>query len=99
LPADNGILIVSVLPGGAAAKAGLRGGTQRADLGNTPILLGGDLIVAIDGQTIADQQDLAHAMNTHKTGDTVTVTVFRGKQKMDVKVTLQEARTGRGEGL
>jgi S1-C subfamily serine protease len=62
-------------------------------------MLGGDLIVAIDGQTIADQQDLAHAMNSHKAGDTVTVTIFRGKTKMDVKVTLQEARGGRDQGI
>lgn len=99
LPADYGVLIVSMLPDGAAAKAGLRGGSQRAYLGNTPILLGGDLIIAIDGQPIADQQDLAHVMNNHKTGDIVTVTIFRGKQKMDVKVTLQEARTTREGGV
>jgi S1-C subfamily serine protease len=99
LPADYGVLIVSMLPDGAAAKAGLRGGNQRAYLGNTPILLGGDLIVAIDGQPIADQQDLAHVMNNHKTGDIVTVTIFRGRQKMDVKVTLQEARATRGDGV
>jgi S1-C subfamily serine protease len=94
LPADYGALIISVAPGGAAERAGLRGGTRRAYLGNTPIMLGGDLIVAIDGQAIQDQQDLAHAMNSHKAGDTVTVTIFRGKTKMDVKVGLQEARGG-----
>jgi S1-C subfamily serine protease len=55
-------------------------------------MLGGDLIVAIDGEQIGDQQDLADLMNKHKSGDTVTVTIFRGKKKMDVKVTLGEAR-------
>jgi S1-C subfamily serine protease len=98
LSADYGVLIISVVPGAAAERAGLRGGNRRAYLGNTPIMLGGDLIVAIDGQPIADQHDLAHAMNSHKTGDTVTVTIFRGKTKMDVKVTLQEARAGRSQG-
>jgi len=99
LPADYGLLVVNVIPGSSAEKAGLRGGTQRAYLGNTPILLGGDLIVAIDGRPVQDQQDLAHAMNTHKAGDTVTVTIFRGKQKMELKVTLQEARAARGEPI
>jgi S1-C subfamily serine protease len=98
LPADNGALIISVVSGSAAERAGLRGGNRRAYLGNTPIMLGGDLIVAIDGQAIVDQNDLAHAMNSRKAGDTVTVTIFRGKTKMDVKVTLQEARAGRGQG-
>ena len=55
-------------------------------------MLGGDLIVAIDGDKIEDQQDLAQIMNAHRAGDKVKVTVFRGKQKMDLDVTLGEAR-------
>ena len=55
-------------------------------------MIGGDLIVAIDGEQIGDQQDLANAMNRHKAGDTVTVTIYRGKRKMDVKVVLGEMR-------
>src|SRR5438105_4777896 len=92
LPVDFGLLIVKVSPGGAAEHAGLRGGTERAYLGNIPIMLGGDLIVAIDGENIQDQQDLAQVMNAHRAGDTVKVTIYRGKQKMDVTVTLGEAR-------
>jgi S1-C subfamily serine protease len=91
LPSDYGVLIVQTIPGGSAERAGLRGGTQRAYLGNVPVMIGGDLIVAIDGEEIGDQQDLANVMNKHKAGDTVTVTVFHGKKKMDVKVTLSEA--------
>jgi S1-C subfamily serine protease len=92
LPADYGLLIIQIVPGSAAAKAGLHGGNERALLGNTPIMIGGDLIVAIDGQRVEDQQDLAQVMNSHRAGDNVTVTIFRGKQKLDVKVTLGEAR-------
>ncbi len=92
LPSDYGVLIVQAVPGGSAERAGLHGGTQRAYLGNVPLMIGGDLIVAIDGEEIGDQQDLSNAMNKHKAGDTVTVTIYRGKKKMDVKVTLSEAR-------
>ena len=92
LSADSGLLIVQVVPGSAAEHAGLRAGTERAYLGNIPIMIGGDLIVAIDGQAIEDQQDLSHVMQNHRSGDTVTVTVFRGKKRMDVKVVLGEAR-------
>ncbi|MGE5110358.1 MAG: S1C family serine protease [Acidobacteriaceae bacterium] len=95
LPADYGLLIMQVVPGGAADEAGLRGGNERAYLGNTPIIVGGDLIVAINGERVEDNQDLAHVMNNLKTGDTVTVTVWRGKRKMDLKVTLQEVRADR----
>jgi S1-C subfamily serine protease len=92
LAADYGLLIVQVVQGGPADRAGLRGGTEQAYLGNTPITLGGDLIVAIEGQRVEDQQDLSHVMNNHRAGDTVHVTIYRGKKKMDVSVTLGEAR-------
>jgi S1-C subfamily serine protease len=47
----------------------------------------------MEGRQIEDQTDLARAMNTHRAGDTITVTVYRGKRKLDIKVTLDEART------
>ena len=92
LPVDYGLLIIQVTPGGSADQAGLRAGTERAYLGNTPIMLGGDLIVAIDDQKIQDEQDLAQMMNNHRAGDTVKITIFRNKKKMDVTVSLGEAR-------
>jgi len=92
LSADYGLLIVQVVPGGAADRAGLHGGSERAYLANVPIMLGGDLIVAIDGEKVQDQQDLAQMMNKHRAGDTVQVTIYRGKKKIDVTVTLGEAR-------
>ena len=92
LAEDYGLLVVQVVPGGAADRAGLRGGTERAYLGNIPIMIGGDLIVAVDDQKIESQQSLAQVMNRHRAGDTVRVTIYRGKKKMDVQVTLGEAR-------
>jgi len=92
LAADYGLLIVRVIPNGAAAASGLRGGSERAYLGNSPIMIGGDLIVAIDGARIEDQQDLSHVLDNHRAGDKVTVTIYRGKKKMDLPVTLGEAR-------
>jgi S1-C subfamily serine protease len=91
LAADSGVLIQRVVPGGSADKAGLRGGTEKAYLGNTPIMLGGDLIVAIDGEQVTSTQDISQTLNGHRAGDTVTITVFRGKVKRDFKVTLGEA--------
>jgi S1-C subfamily serine protease len=91
LPADYGILIDRVLPGGAAARAGLRGGTQKAWKGNTPVMLGGDLIVNADGQDITTPQDLSSVLNSHHAGDTIPIVIFRGRQKMTVKVTLSDA--------
>ncbi len=92
LPADYGILIERVLPGGAAARAGLRGGNQLAYKGNTQVMLGGDLIVGCDGQEITSPQDLSNALNAHHAGDTVVLTIYRGQQRMNVKVTLSDAK-------
>src|SRR6266446_860922 len=88
LAADSGVLIMQVSPGGAAERAGLRGGNERAFIGNVPILVGGDLIISIDGQEVTDQQDIARIMNNHRAGDTVKVVAWRGKKKMDFSVTL-----------
>jgi S1-C subfamily serine protease len=92
LPADYGILIERVHPGGAAEKAGLRGGTQQAFMGYTPVMLGGDLIVAADGQQVATPQDLSNALNAHHSGDTMVLMIFRGRTRMTIKVVLSEAR-------
>ena len=92
LPADYGLLILQVTPGGAADQAGLRGGTEKAYLGNKLIMLGGDLIVAIDGEKVEDEMDLSQMMNNHRAGDSVKVTIYRNKKKMDVSVALGEAR-------
>lgn len=92
LPADYGILIQSVRPGGAAQRAGLRGGSERAYMGNEPVTLGGDLIVALDNQEITTAQDLSSALNQHHAGDTVTLTVYRGQRRLSVRVVLNEAQ-------
>ena len=92
LAADYGLLIVQAVSGGSADRAGLRGGTERAYLGNTPIMIGGDLMVAIDGDRLESQQNLAQIMNKHRAGDTVKVTIFRGKKQLEVNVVLGEAR-------
>ncbi len=92
LPVDYGLLIIQVTPGGSADQAGLHAGTERAYLGNTPIMLGGDLIVAIDDQKVQDEDDLMQMMNNRRAGDTVKITIYRNKKKMDLQVSLGEAR-------
>jgi S1-C subfamily serine protease len=92
LSADYGVLVQEVVPGGAAERAGIYGGNQKAYVGNTPIMLGGDLIVAIDGQEVTEPQDINAIMDKHQAGDTVSVTIFRGRKQMTLKLILGEAR-------
>jgi len=92
LAVDSGVLIQKVVPGGAAERAGLRGGTQQAYVGNMPIMLGGDLIVGVDGQEVTDPQDINALMDKHQAGDTVSVTIYRGRKQITIKLILGEAR-------
>lgn len=91
LAADYGVLIQKVIPGGAAERAGLKGGTQQAYVGNTPVMLGGDLIIAIDGQQVADPQDINSLMDKHQAGDTISITFMRGRHEMTLRLILGEA--------
>jgi S1-C subfamily serine protease len=54
-------------------------------------MLGGDLIVAIDGQEVTDPQDISGIMDKHQAGDTVSVTILRGQRRMTIKLILGEA--------
>ncbi len=90
LPVRDGLLVEVVTRGGPAAAAGLHGGDREAMAGMRRIAIGGDVIVAIDGQKIANQFDLNVALNRKRPGDTVSVTVYRGGKKMDVPVKLGE---------
>jgi S1-C subfamily serine protease len=88
LPAEEGILIERVAPGGPAANAGIRGGNRAVVAGLLRLVVGGDLLVAIDGQKVAGNLDVNVLLNRKRPGDAVTLTIYRGSSKMDVKVTL-----------
>jgi len=60
------------------------------------LAIGGDVITAIDGEAVTDSLSLNVVMNRKRPGDVVTITIYRGREKMDVKVTVGEM-TGRGE--
>jgi len=92
LAVDSGVLVQRVLPGGAAERAGMHGGNQQAYVGNTPIMLGGDLIVSIDGQEVNDPQEISALMDKHQAGDTISVTFYRGRKQITLKLILGEAQ-------
>jgi S1-C subfamily serine protease len=93
LPVQEGLLVELVTRGGPAAAAGVRGGDRVAQAGMRRIRIGGDVIVAIDSQKVANQFDVNVILNRKRPGDTVNITVYRGATKMDIPVKLGE-RTG-----
>jgi S1-C subfamily serine protease len=88
LGVQQGILIERVTNGGPAAQAGIHGGTRSVLAGLQELQIGGDVLVAVDGKEITNQNDLNLMLNRAKPGDTVTLTIFRDGKKMDVPVKL-----------
>src|SRR5258708_9319816 len=90
LPVQEGLLVQRTARGGPADKAGLRGGDHAALLGMRRIFIGGDVIVAVDGQKTSSQLDLSLVLNHKLTRDTGAVTFYPRARKMDAQVTLGE---------
>jgi len=85
LAADHGALIAEVTPDSPADKAGLRGGrTQTGD----GVAAGGDLIVAIDGKEMRDEDAVAATVAAHKPGDKIEIEYYRGDEKKTATVEL-----------
>jgi 2-alkenal reductase len=83
----TGAYITTVVANGPADKAGLIAGTKDVGLGN--LKGGGDLIIAVDGHPVKVFNDLlSYLVNNKSPGDTVTLTVMRGSEKVDVEITL-----------
>ncbi|RPI29161.1 MAG: PDZ domain-containing protein, partial [Actinomycetota bacterium] len=85
---DHGLLVVQVTPGSPAAEADIRGGTQQVLLQGQPFVVGGDVITAVDGHAIGSAESLAAQINQREPGDTVTVDLVRGTERLSAEVTL-----------
>ena len=85
LATDHGALVVSVTPDSPADKAGLRGGRTQTSQG---IPAGGDVIVAIDGKEMRNEEAVASAIASHKPGDKVDIEYYRGSDKKTATVEL-----------
>jgi putative serine protease PepD len=90
LPASQGLLVAQVTPGGPAEEAGLRPGRRVALIGNQQVVIDGDLVVALDGVAVATPADLARYLRRKKPGDTASVTLYRGRERMTLNVKLAD---------
>ena len=82
-----GVLIESIVAGGPAANAGIQAGTKQATVEGSPYLLGGDLIVSINGTRIVNHDALASYLEEHaRVGHTLEVGIMRGSTPMTLKL-------------
>ena len=96
LPVSSGILVAEVIPGGSADGAGIRGYSQIAILYNVRYYIGGDIITEIDGKQVTSLEELRLALEGKRPGDTVQVTLYRGRNKVQKAVALLEQSRQRG---
>jgi S1-C subfamily serine protease len=83
-----GGLLATVVAGGPAEKAGLRGGDQELKFQAGEYSTGGDVILEVEGHKVIGPADLARLVSTYQPGDKVTLTVLRDGQRDEVEVTL-----------
>jgi S1-C subfamily serine protease len=85
----RGALIAQVSPGGPAAKAGLQGSNTTVTINGVQGTVGGDVVTAIDGQTIKSMSDIIAYLAIHtQVGQTVTLTILRDGKTQSVQVAL-----------
>ena len=91
LPRRGGLLVQAVAPGSSEMAAGIRGAREGVVVGNTELGIGGDLIMAIDGQPVDREDALVRAISHKRVGETIRLTIFRNGRTFTVPVKLLRA--------
>lgn len=92
LDTTSGLMVVEVPRGSAAALSGVKGADNEIIVRRIRVPVGGDVILAIQGKEIDSVQQLQSEIDRYKPGDAIKITILRNNKKMDLAVTLQEAR-------
>ena len=91
LPVNEGILVAQVFQGSPAERGGLRGGRRRVQAANLIVIVGGDIITAIDGVKLKSVDDLTGYLDAQRqVGDTVRLDLVREGRPMTLQVKLGE---------
>jgi S1-C subfamily serine protease len=94
LDTDYGGMIARVVPGGPADQAGLKGADHTIHFQASPVRVGGDVILAVNGKKVVGPSDLSIFISQYKPGDHVTLQILRDGQHQNVDVTLGTRPTG-----
>jgi putative serine protease PepD len=90
LPAEQGVLVVEAIPDGPAHQAGIRGGDREVIAGGMRLLLGGDIITAIDGEEVPGMKELLKKLDRFKVNETLRLKISRDGRPMEIEVLLWE---------
>ena len=91
VPVEEGVLVVELYAGSPAEDAGLRGGQNQVRFGRSILVVGGDILTAIDGESITSGRDLVRYLDTQTdVGQTIQITFWREGQEQTLALTLEE---------
>ena len=91
LKSSKGFVVISVIEGSPAEKAGMKGVTQTREIDGREFPVDGDIIVAIDGKTVRKISDILIHLQREKTiGDEMILTVLRTGVSFDLTMILEE---------
>lgn len=88
LPAEKGVLVQQVTKDGPAEKAGLKAGDTQVQVNGQPVVLGGDVIVSVDGKEIKSMKQIVDLVAEKKPGNSISITYLRNKKKETKNVEL-----------
>jgi putative serine protease PepD len=90
LIAERGAMIMEIVPNGPADKAGLRGGNRRVQVGNSLIIIGGDVITELNSEKVNSSDDLIRTIRDHRPGDNIKLKILRNGRFLRINVILGE---------
>jgi len=94
LPVEHGAMVARIARGGPAARAGLRGGTREVEIGNTIVIIGGDILVSIGEEKVESAEAFYRILKRRKPGEIVRLAFYRGRDRREVDVQLGERPRG-----
>lgn len=91
LDVKKGLLVESIVPGGPADRAGIKGGSRTIMVAGTQYRVGGDIIIAINNTPVTSMDDLlTYMVEKTSPGDTIVLTILRDSETLNIEVTLGE---------
>jgi S1-C subfamily serine protease len=87
---QQGVLVINVQADSPADQAGLQGSSKSVTINGQEVPVGGDVIVAVNGDEVGTVASLRDALQQYKPGEEVTLSVLRDGKSLEIQVTLGE---------